>query len=107
MNYGSIIDYTSCAIIGFLLRLFQDRKKIPKPDWAFQLIASVALSYLAYISYTFYKIEKWPEEFWIMGISWMGAFIVTTTDFIAKNGLLIWFRKVLQDILALTKKKEI
>lgn len=107
INWLPILDYSFCALIGFFLRLLQDRKRIPKPDWMFQLIASVALSYLAYISYLFYRVEKLPIELWIMLISWMGAFIVTTVDYIAKNGFLIYLRKIAENFLSFTKKKEL
>jgi hypothetical protein len=41
-----------------------------------------------------------------MGVSWMGAFIITTIDYIAKNGFIIYLRKIATDFLSFTKKKE-
>lgn len=89
------------------MRFFQDRRKVPKPDWLFQLVASIALSFLAYISYSFYKIDKFPIELWIMGVSYMGAFIISTIDYMTKNGVLIYLRKLAEDFLAFTKKEKL
>lgn len=106
LTWYSISDYCFCAIIGYVLRLLQDRNKTPKPDWLFQLMASLVLSYLAYFMYGFYKINKVPMELFIILLSWGGAFVVTTTDYIAKNGVLIYLRKAAEEFLALTKKDE-
>lgn len=106
LNWYLLSDYCFCALIGYVLRLLQDRNKIPKPDWLFQIAASFVLSYLAYFMYNFYKIDKMPMELWIITLSWMGAFIVTTTDYIAKNGILTYLRKAAEEFLALTKKDD-
>lgn len=100
-----ILDYTLCGFLGFILRFLQDRKQQPRPDWIFQAFSSIAISYLAYVTFGFYKISIAPIEVWIMIWSWLGAFIVTTVDYIAKNGILIYLRKLAEDFLAFTKKK--
>lgn len=104
LNWLTFLDFAFCALIGFLVRLIQDRKKQPRPDWLFQFIASIAISFLAYISYNFYKIDRIPEEFWVMILSWIGAWLITTGDYILKNGILIYLRKLAEDFLAFTKK---
>lgn len=104
-NWHQTIDYLICGILGFGVRFFQDRKKEPKPDFGFQLICSATISYLAYWAYIFFKIHFTPIEIWISILSWLGAFIFTTGDFITKNGILIYFRKLAEDFLRLTKEK--
>lgn len=106
INFYALIDYLVCGLIGFGWRYLQDRKKSPKPDWLFQFLTSAGASYLAYFSYVFYKIHITPIEVWIMLLSYMGAFIVTTIDYVAKNGILIYLRKVAEDFLAFTKKEK-
>jgi amino acid transporter len=104
VNLYLLSDYCFCAFIGFILRFVQDRNKKPKPDFLFQFIASIALSYLAYFLYTFYKVMITPPELMIMLLSWLGAFIVATVDNIAKNGIVIYLRKLAEDFLTYTNK---
>lgn len=106
VHWFTIADYSGCAVIGFLLRYVQDRKVTPRPDPLFQLVASMALSFVAYISYSFYKISFTPPELWIGGLSWMGSFIVFSADNIARHGILTYMRKIAEDFLTYTKKRE-
>lgn len=105
--WNIVIKYIFCSLIGFFVRFLQDRRKIPKPDWMFQWASSIALSYLAYIMCRYYKWTFIPLEFFIMVVSWMGGSIVTAADVIAKNGIVIYLRKIATDFLSYTKKKEI
>jgi uncharacterized membrane protein YjjP (DUF1212 family) len=98
-------DYAICALVGLMLRFIQDRKKEPRPDFIFQLAASIAVSIVAYFMYPVLKIKIIPEEVWIMIISWLAAFIVTTADYIVKNGIVIYLRKIAEDFLSYTNKK--
>lgn len=104
--WNVIIKYVFCSLIGIAVRFLQDRKNNPKPDWAFQIVAGFALSYLAYILYNYYKWSFMPLEFFICIVSWLATSIVTSADTIAKNGIVIYLRKIATDFLAFTKKKE-
>lgn len=102
--WNVLIKYIFCSLIGISLRFLQDRKSEPKPDWAFTLIAGIACSYLAYILYGYYKISFVPLELFIMTSGWLGAYIIKTLDYVAKNGVIIYLRKIAEDFLAFSKK---
>lgn len=102
--WNVLIKYVFCSLIGISLRFLQDRKAEPKPDWPFQLVAGIACSYLAYILYKYYKITFAPLELFIIGFGWMGAYIIKTADYVARNGVIIYLRKISEDFLAYTSK---
>jgi hypothetical protein len=103
--WNALIKYVFCSLVGISLRFLQDRKAEPKPDWAFQLMAGLACSYLAYIVYDYYKLKIIPLELFIILVGWLGAYIVKTLDYVAKNGIIIYLRKIAEDFLAFSKER--
>lgn len=104
--WNVLIKYVFCSLIGISLRFLQDRKAEPKPDWPFQLVAGIACSYLAYIVYRFYNLSSVPIELFIMVFGWLGAYVIKTLDYVAKNGVIIYLRKISTEFLALTDKRK-
>lgn len=104
IHWFTLSDYGICALLGFILRYLQDKNKDPRPFWLFQLAASGSVSYVACFSYTFYGIKFVPIELWIIGLSFMGAFIVSSLDYMAKNSIITYMRKIASEILAVTDK---
>jgi len=103
IDYSLLTDCAICGLAGYGVRWRLDRKKDPKPDGWFQLFASIGSTYIGYFTYNFYKIKFTPIELWIFVLSFMGAFLVTSIDFVSKNGILIYLRKLAEDFLAFTK----
>jgi len=101
-------------IFGYGLRFFQDRNKIPKPDWMFQFAASTTLSYLAYflhlsvISFKIPLIDFKPFvhiQVWVAFISYFSVFIITQVDFILKRSWKDWINETAKKIAANSDKK--
>lgn len=102
--WNILIKYVFCSLIGISLRFLQDRKAEPKPDVPFVFIAGICCSYLAYVMYNYYKLTIVPIEFFIMLSGWLGAYIIKTLDYMAKNGIIMYLRKVASDFLTFSKE---
>jgi hypothetical protein len=103
-NWHEIADYVISGSVGFGLRFTQERKNNPRPYLPFQIMASIALGFVGYFLYSFYHVRFSPPEILIAALAWMGGYIVVTGDYIIKNGIIIYLRKIAEDFLAFTRK---
>jgi hypothetical protein len=81
--------YVPCGVavfFGFVLRFYQDKRRVKKVDVKFQFVASLVLSYVAFLLYRDRKITLCSIEIWLFFWSYFASLAITIADKIFANG---------------------
>jgi hypothetical protein len=99
--------YGTCTVavfFGFVLRYYQEKRRSKKVDVKFQMVASIVISYVAYILYRDRKLVICSIEIWLFFWSYFGSLTITVSDQIFVNGWKIYLRNLAKQFIAYSDK---
>jgi hypothetical protein len=103
-DWRTLFIYLFSVFVGLILRYFQERKKHKKADFKYQLVTSLAVSYVMFIFYRDRKVTICSVELWLCFWSYFGSVSVTLFDDIFKDIFTTVLRSFANKILLITNK---